>query len=58
MTIGSLEHSSDTGTENPDFKCLLDCKKEICDQFQINPDEFEVSMGMSSDFEQAVSIGL
>lgn len=54
MTIASLEHSLNQSSKNPDFECLVDCKNKICDQFQLNKDDFELSMGMSNDFEQAV----
>lgn len=38
-----------------DFQALIDCKKNVCDKLQINLSEVELSMGMSDDFEHAVS---
>nr|CAB3475450.1 unnamed protein product [Digitaria exilis] len=50
MTIGMKDYSSTP--EN--FKALVDCKLEVCKALQIPTEQFELSMGMSGDFEQAV----
>jgi uncharacterized pyridoxal phosphate-containing UPF0001 family protein len=34
----------------------VECKKEICQKFSLQPDDVELSMGMSSDFEKAVRV--
>lgn len=38
------------------FQALVDCKKDVCEKLKLNPSEIELSMGMSDDFEHAVSI--
>jgi len=53
MTIGNPEASED----QPDFKCLVDLRNQVCDKYSINPDDFGLSMGMSHDFEQAIQFG-
>ncbi len=56
MTIGSLDSSLNVDKElNGDFLTLINLKKEICTKFNVNPQDLELSMGMSHDFEQAVS---
>ena len=37
-------------------QCLIDCKKTVCESLKLDTDAVELSMGMSSDFEQAVSM--
>ena len=54
MTIGKYGFDTTTGP-NPDFLALLKCHQKICDKANLDPHNFNVSMGMSSDFEQAVS---
>lgn len=54
MTIGRFGHDYSTGP-NPDFICLLDCHKNVCNTFDLPPTDVQISMGMSDDFEQAVS---
>jgi hypothetical protein len=36
------------------IQALVDCKLEICKALEIPTEQFELSMGMSGDFEQAV----
>lgn len=55
MTIGKFGHDYSIGP-NPDFLCLLDCHKNVYNAFNLSPDKVEISMGMSDDFEQAVSL--
>lgn len=52
MTIGAYDR--DPSTENPDFVALVECKRKLCDQLKLPWDRIELSMGMSSDYEQAV----
>lgn len=47
MTIGK---EGDTQV----FLKMLELKKTVADKFELNVDDLELSMGMSSDFEQAV----
>lgn len=54
MTIGRFGHDYSTGP-NPDFECLLQCHTNVCNTFNLNPAVVHMSMGMSDDFEQAVS---
>ncbi|KAG2379573.1 hypothetical protein C9374_006690 [Naegleria lovaniensis] len=58
MTIGSYEHSQDP-ERNPDFEKLVQFKTELFEKMaelaQINP--FELSMGMSHDYEVAIKYG-
>lgn len=54
MTIGKFGHDYSQGP-NPDFICLLDCHDRICKTFDLQPENVNISMGMSDDFEHAVS---
>lgn len=54
MTIGMPDYTS----RPEDFNTLLKCRKDACEALGMHEDELEVSMGMSSDFEQAVCICL
>lgn len=38
------------------FQSLIDCKKTVCENLKLIPSEVELSMGMSDDFEHAVSL--
>lgn len=53
MTIGMLDYSSTP--EN--FKTLSNCRTEVCKALEIPEDQFELSMGMSGDFENAIEMG-
>lgn len=55
MTIGKFGHDYTTGP-NPDFICLMKCHEDVCNTFGLGPDDVHVSMGMSDDFEKAVSL--
>lgn len=52
MTIGSVEQSKFAKGENADFKCLLELKDRLESSYGT---ALELSMGMTSDFEEAVS---
>jgi len=62
MTIGALGHSlsssiqTDKG-QNPDFLKLIQCRKEVADLLDIDDTSLELSMGMSNDFAEAISMG-
>ncbi|GAV81962.1 Ala_racemase_N domain-containing protein [Cephalotus follicularis] len=53
MTIGMRDYSSTP--EN--FRTLLNCRLEVCKVLGMPEDQCELSMGMSSDFEQAIEMG-
>lgn len=36
-------------------QCLAACREEICNALGLSPSDVELSMGMSGDYEQAVS---
>ena len=62
MTIGALGHSlaSTVQTEegqNPDFLKLIQCRKEVADLLHVDDDSLELSMGMSNDYAEAISMG-
>ena len=52
MTIGMPDYTS----RPEDFATLLRCREEASSALGLNPEDLEVSMGMSNDFEQAVSV--
>lgn len=52
MTIGMADR--DQQEENPDFKCLLECRRVLA---EAGFADLELSMGMSEDYEQAVQMG-
>lgn len=54
MTIGSTESSHKEG-KNPDFEVLVECKEKIEKEFSLK--DLELSMGMSSDYLQAIEQG-
>jgi uncharacterized pyridoxal phosphate-containing UPF0001 family protein len=56
MSIGLLDYDYSQGP-NPDFQCLAKCRQTICERLKIPPDEMELSMGMSADFENAIAAG-
>jgi len=56
MTIGSFDHDLSTGP-NPDFVKLIETRDLICSQLNLQPDDYELSMGMSGDFEHAIHLG-
>ncbi|VDK57381.1 unnamed protein product [Anisakis simplex] len=56
MTIGSYEHSS-SELPNTDFDVLFDIRKRFCERTGSSEGDFDLSMGMSHDFETAVLQG-
>ena len=54
MTIGAVGHDFSQGP-NPDFEQLTECRKLVCREFELEEEEVGLSMGMSADFEEAVS---
>lgn len=55
MTIGMFGYDIANGP-NPDFLCLIKCREKICEEIGIDIKNIELSMGMSSDYEHAVSL--
>ncbi|EGC38313.1 hypothetical protein DICPUDRAFT_28875 [Dictyostelium purpureum] len=53
MTIGSPNATED----QPDFKCLVECKNNIAKNTGIPLESIQLSMGMSHDFEPAIEFG-
>ncbi|XP_037629679.1 pyridoxal phosphate homeostasis protein isoform X2 [Sebastes umbrosus] len=56
MTIGRYGYDLTLGP-NPDFQMLLSQRQEVCDGLKLPPEEVELSMGMSTDFEHAIEVG-
>lgn len=56
MTIGAYNRDISLGP-NPDFQALLKCRDTVCTQFDWSSTQLELSMGMSTDFEHAISLG-
>lgn len=60
MTIGALARSEEAATAesiNEDFVTLRDTRDKVASELGIEKSELELSMGMSSDFEAAISQG-
>lgn len=53
MTIGMPDYSS--RPEN--FKCLMNCRREVALALGLQENHLELSMGMSGDFESAIEMG-
>jgi len=56
MTIGSFDHDYSTGP-NPDFEKLIETRDSICHELNLKQEDYELSMGMSGDFEHAIALG-
>lgn len=56
MTIGEMNYDWSQGA-NPDFICLIECRKNVCEKLGISLEDVELSMGMSNDFEKAILMG-
>lgn len=54
MTIGSFQEV--TGP-NPDFICLVDCRRKVCEDLKLDENDVQLSMGMSHDYEKAILAG-
>lgn len=60
MTIGAIARSQEASTPdalNEDFVTLRETRDKIADELGIDKSELALSMGMSSDFEAAISAG-
>lgn len=57
MTIGSFEESQKKD-KNENFLALLKAREQVCSILNLsNVQSLELSMGMSNDFEVAISYG-
>uniref|UniRef100_A0A0X3P2Q5 Pyridoxal phosphate homeostasis protein n=2 Tax=Schistocephalus solidus TaxID=70667 RepID=A0A0X3P2Q5_SCHSO len=56
MTIGKYGYDPSLGP-NPDFVSLVTCRDSLCRALGLPQTEVELSMGMSTDFEQAIELG-
>lgn len=54
MTIGAYGYDTSSGP-NPDFVKLAACRDRVCQALSLDLNDLELSMGMSTDFENAVS---
>ncbi|RPA91945.1 hypothetical protein L873DRAFT_1818578 [Choiromyces venosus 120613-1] len=57
MTIGAIARSKASDVPNEDFLTLKRVREEVAKVVGVPVEELELSMGMSEDFEQAVSLG-
>jgi hypothetical protein len=66
MTIGSWDHSRTSQEINPDFACLVETRSQLYKRLEEQGVEglgdkgaeaWELSMGMSNDFEKAIEMG-
>ncbi|KAJ9631696.1 hypothetical protein H2203_000095 [Taxawa tesnikishii (nom. ined.)] len=59
MTIGAIARSQATTaeTENEDFVTLRETRDKVAEELGIAKEELELSMGMSSDFQGAITQG-
>lgn len=58
MTIGAIARSVDHENPNEDFLQLKKVRDESWEKLgKSKPEELELSMGMSEDFEEAIKIG-
>lgn len=55
MTIGLLDNVN--AQDDSDFFTLLQCRKELCEKYNIPIKDVELSMGMSNDYERAIQVG-
>eukprot|EP00118_Oscarella_pearsei_P010712 m.67441 g.67441 ORF g.67441 m.67441 type:complete len:243 (+) comp35444_c0_seq2:48-776(+) len=56
MTIGMCGHDYSQGP-NPDFETLVSCRASVSEKLKIHLDDIELSMGMSGDYEEAITAG-
>jgi hypothetical protein len=57
MTIGSVNESLNSQGLNQDFLNLIDSQKSLINEFNLDENKLELSMGMSQDFEKAIQMG-
>jgi len=52
MTIGTLNAPPEA-----DFQRLIETRKEVCEKLNLDPNNVELSMGMSGDYLKAMEMG-
>lgn len=59
MTIGAIARSQATTAENEneDFEALREQRDLVANELGLSPESLELSMGMSEDFEGAITQG-
>lgn len=57
MTIGDIARSKESEIPNEDFIRLKETRDEVAKGLSLDPEQLELSMGMSEDFEQAIKLG-
>lgn len=57
MTIGDIVRSKKSHEPNDDFLILKKTRDMVAKGLGRDPEQLELSMGMSSDFEQAIKLG-
>jgi pyridoxal phosphate enzyme (YggS family) len=55
MTIGLLDNVN--AEDDSDFHVLVQCRKELCEKYNLSINDVELSMGMSNDYERAIQCG-
>lgn len=55
MTIGAYGYDPSNGP-NPDFLTLKKCQENVSNELGFDVNNIELSMGMSTDYEHAVSV--
>lgn len=56
MTIGMYGYDCANGP-NPDFISLIKCREMVCEELGLDVKNVDLSMGMSTDYEQAIELG-
>lgn len=56
MTIGAYDYDLSKGP-NPDFQSLIKCRDDVSEKCVLPKESIELSMGMSGDFEHAITVG-
>ncbi|UJR26253.1 hypothetical protein I4U23_007593 [Adineta vaga] len=55
MTIGLYDNVN--ADDDSDFHVLVQCRKELCERYNLALNDIELSMGMSHDYERAIQVG-
>ncbi|VDN99053.1 unnamed protein product [Rodentolepis nana] len=56
MMIGKYDYDQSLGP-NPEFQRLYDCRDKLCETLGLSKHSLHLSMGMSSDYEMAITMG-
>lgn len=55
MTIGLYDNVN--AEDDSDFRALVQCRKDLCERYNLPLNDIELSMGMSHDYERAIQMG-